>query len=277
MTKNPLQQYFRQPKIYIKLPTGGIYAKPGTISGDVNKIPVFGMTGMDEIILKTPDALLSGESIARIISSCCPAINDPWELSNIDIDCLLIAIRIATYGNTISVHHQCKNKECNAENEYDIDLSSSIEHYSKVVFDPKIILDNFTIKIRPLNYKESNAYNLENFQLQRQMAQVGTIEDREQASTFIKDLFEKMALVQKQIILTTIESIELPDQVVTERIYIKEFLDHCDREVFAKIKEQFETNTKVWQVPPAHVQCNECKTEDDLEIELNQTNFFAGA
>ena len=66
MAVNPLQKYFRQPKIYIKFPSGGIFNKPGTIQGDVTNTPVYGMTGMDEIIVKTPDALLSGESTAQV-------------------------------------------------------------------------------------------------------------------------------------------------------------------------------------------------------------------
>ena len=72
MSQNPLQQYFRQPKIYVKLPSQGMYSKPGAIAGDINGLPVYGMTGMDEIIMKTPDSLLSGESIAQVIKSCCP-------------------------------------------------------------------------------------------------------------------------------------------------------------------------------------------------------------
>jgi len=59
MATNPLQQYFRQPKIYIKLPSGGVFNKLGSLQGDVTNMPVYGMTGMDEIIMKTPDALMS--------------------------------------------------------------------------------------------------------------------------------------------------------------------------------------------------------------------------
>jgi hypothetical protein len=53
MANNPLQQYFRQPKIFINLPSQGVYNKPGSIQGEVSNMPVFGMTGMDEILMKT--------------------------------------------------------------------------------------------------------------------------------------------------------------------------------------------------------------------------------
>ena len=74
MAENPLKQYFRQPKIYITLPSKGVFYSPDDISGLFENIPIYGMTGMDEIILKTPDALMSGESTVKIVQSCCPTI-----------------------------------------------------------------------------------------------------------------------------------------------------------------------------------------------------------
>jgi len=80
MATNPLKQFFRQPKIFIKLPSKGIFNNPGTLQGDLDKMPVFGMTGMDEILMKTPDALLNGESTVRLMQSCCPSITDGWDI-----------------------------------------------------------------------------------------------------------------------------------------------------------------------------------------------------
>ena len=94
MSNNPLKQYFRQPKIFIGLPSKGVYNKENTLDGDISNMPVYGMTGMDEILMKTPDALISGESTVRIIESCCPFIKDAWELSSLDTDLVLTSIRI---------------------------------------------------------------------------------------------------------------------------------------------------------------------------------------
>jgi hypothetical protein len=77
---NPLRQYFRQPAIYIKLPSGGKYYADSAIDFPVNgDIPVFPMTVKDELTLKTPDALLSGESTVKVIESCCATIKDAWD------------------------------------------------------------------------------------------------------------------------------------------------------------------------------------------------------
>ena len=73
---NPLQQFFRQPKIYISLPSKGVYYPPGVFQGDYSNVPIMSMTGMDEIIMKTPDALFNGEAAYKVIESCCPFIKN---------------------------------------------------------------------------------------------------------------------------------------------------------------------------------------------------------
>ena len=101
-----LEQHKRQPKVYIDLPTQGKFWKQGSLEEAIN-IPVFGMTAMDEIIIKTPDALFTGESTAKVIESCIPAIKDAWDMPVYDLDYCLIAVRIATYGDTMDVTTTC--------------------------------------------------------------------------------------------------------------------------------------------------------------------------
>ena len=56
---NPLETYFRQPSIYIKLPSGGKHYPMGAIEFNENsELAVYPMTAKDEIKMKTPDALL---------------------------------------------------------------------------------------------------------------------------------------------------------------------------------------------------------------------------
>jgi hypothetical protein len=271
---NPLQQYFRQPKIYITLPMSNLFSEAGTVQTS-DQIPVFGMTGMDEIILKTPDALLSGESIAKVIKSCCPAITNPWALCNIDIDLILTAIRIATYGNNLEASDRCEN--CTVENHYDIDLSRFIEHFQKSQFDSKIVLKELVIKLRPLTYEEANKFALESFAIQKKTAQVYNIENEEEQKVILTQLFEDMSDLQKKIILESVDQIELPNVVVTEKTYINEYLENCDRVIFDSIKNQFEINNEVWKVPRTKIKCEHCGHESELAVEINQTTFFDGA
>jgi hypothetical protein len=175
MAKNPLQQYFRQPKIFISLPSQGVYSKPGSIDGDPTKLPLFGMTGMDEIMLKTADGLLSGDSTASVINSCCPAIVDPWELSTLDIDLILAAIRIATYGEELAMIKTCS--ECNTENEYAIKLSKFIDHFSSCEYHNVVEVEDLKVTIRPLTYRQSQDFSFKNFMLQQKIFQLSEIKN----------------------------------------------------------------------------------------------------
>lgn len=272
MSNNPLQQYFRQPKIYIGLPSKGIFNKVGTIQGDSSHMPVFSMTGMDEVIVKTPDALMTGESTVKVIESCCPTIKDAWDLSNLDVPLVLAAIRIATYGNDIKVYHKCK--ACGEGHEYSLDLSRLIEHYNGFKYDNTIKVNELTIRLRPLTYKESSQFAIKNYVLQKQLAQAGAIEDETAQQEALNALFVELSKLQNEIFATSIETVETPQQAVTDRTYINEWIQNCDKEIFDQMKKKFDTTRESIKAPPYKTQCDDCGADNDVLFELDESTFF---
>ena len=101
-----LENYKRQPKIYIDLPSKGIYYTQGNVVQDnqFTNIPVFGMNTMDEIMLKTPDALFSGQATVNIIKSCIPILTNPWALVGFDIDYVLMQLELLLMENKCQLH-----------------------------------------------------------------------------------------------------------------------------------------------------------------------------
>lgn len=275
MATNPLQQYFRQPKIFLKLPTLGVYNQPGSIEGSADNLPVFGMTGMDEILVKTPDALLNGEATVKIIESCCPGIKNGWDVNNLDLDALLVAIRIATYGETMTVGHVCKN--CSNEMDFDVSLPGILDHFNRCTFDSKLVFSDLTIKLKPLTYKEATAFNLENFAFQKRLTQAVEIQDEEIKQKHIADIFKEVGELQNRVFMAGVESVETPHGVVTERAYIKEWLENADKVLFDKLKEHINKNNEVWRIPENHIKCDNCGHEDNFRIELDQSSFFVNA
>jgi hypothetical protein len=275
MAQNPLQQYFRQPKIFIKLPSRGVYNRPDVIKGDVGNIPVFGMTGMDEVLIKTPDALLTGESTARVIQSCCPSISDGWDTSNLDVDAVLIAIRIATYGSNMTVSKTCNN--CSEESDYDVDLGKILEYFYTCQYDSKVVIGDLTITIRPLNYKEATTFNLENYGIQQRLSQILSLGDEKEKQNLMSGLFEELGNLQNRIFIAGVEEIATPTAQVTEYAFIKEFLENCDKEIFDSLKEHIDQNNQKWRIPPNPTKCEACGHEDSITIDLDQSSFFAGA
>ena len=81
LNPNPLQKYMRHPELYIKVPSNGYFNYENTYPfSSNNEIGISPMTTQDELLLKTPDALLNGESIAKVIQSCAPNITDTFDV-----------------------------------------------------------------------------------------------------------------------------------------------------------------------------------------------------
>jgi len=103
---NPLGKYYRQPQIYISLPSKGRYYPPEVFTPtETGEIPVLPMTAKDEMAFKTPDAMMNGQATVDVIKSCVPNFKDPWKMTNYDTDTVLLAIRIATYGETMDINY----------------------------------------------------------------------------------------------------------------------------------------------------------------------------
>ena len=269
---NPLTKYFRQPKIFIQLPSKGLHYPPGALKGDYNNVPIFGMTGMDEIIFKTPDALFTGEASTKVIESCCPFIADAKEMPNIDVDAVLIAIRIATFGDHMSIVHNCT--ACGEENNFDIPLQTLIEYFSNIEFVSKVkISDEITVKLRPLSYKESSEVSLENFKLQRMLYQTNDLPE-DQKNENLNEVYRRLADIQVNLFMTSIEHVHTPESTVTDKEQIKEWLKNADSSVYKIIKDQLEKNKETWSIPEQDIKCGSCEHSEKVSVTLDQSNFF---
>lgn len=276
MSNNPLQKYFRQPKLFVSLPSKGLYYPANAISGDASNVPIFAMTGMDEIIMKTPDALFNGQATVKLIESCCPSITDATQVPSLDIDTLLISIRTATYGEKMVVSHTCKN--CSAESDFEIDLSTVTDHYANLTFSNVVKIDDImTVTLRPLSYKEITEQSIENFKLQKMLYQLSTSDDTLEEGAkqkYIDDIYTKLAEIQSNLIISSIESIRLPDEVVDDTEFIKEWVINTAIENYTLIKDKLEENRNTWTMPKHDVKCTECSTDDKIDVSMDQSNFF---
>ena len=272
MTPNPLQKYFRQPKLFVALPSKGLFYPAGSLVGDANNVPVFAMTGMDEIIMKTPDALFNGEATVKLIESCCPYIKDAKNLPSLDLDLILVAIRIATFGPAMAVTSTCNN--CGEENDFDVQLSSVMDHYAGLEFDSRLTFnDKMTINFRPLSYAEMTSFNIENFKLQKMLGQLAGVEVEERQQ-HLDAIYSKLANVQAEIFTASIESIQTEDTFVTEKEFILEFLKNVPRDAYLNIKSTLDKAKDAWAMPKQPIQCQHCQHEDLLTVSMDQSNFF---
>lgn len=272
---NPLQQYFRQPKIYFPLPSKGKFYPAGVLACDPTNVPVYAMNGMDEILMKTPDALFSGESTIKVIESCCPGIKDAGSVPGVDVESLIIAIRIASIGNTLTIGHTCSNPECKEETEFEVNLNELLDYFASLEFKESITVLNGEVEVfvRPLSYREISALSIKNYQMQKKLQQIASLEADQQPQA-VEEIYRITAETQLQLVKDSIVSVKTPAGVVYDPEYIAEWITNCGSEVFNAIKQALEENKKTWAVPPKSIVCPECSKPDTLSVILDQSNFF---
>jgi len=271
---NPLAQYFRQPKLYIKLPSQGRFYPPGSLDVSTNgEYAVYAMTAKDELMFKTPDALLTGQSTVEVIKSCVPAIVDPWKMPTLDVDAVLMAIRIATYGENMEIESNCP--ACQAENAYEVDINkwlavlSNIDYVSEIKFDP------LTIHIRPYTYQEITKTSLKQFEQQRIFAVINDekMSDEEKLKLF-GESFVKITALTVDIVAGCIDHIDTPDGTVDDQEMIKEFVNNASKELFEKISNHVTAMKNRNDLKPIDAKCTACSHEFKVPITMDQANFF---
>jgi hypothetical protein len=272
---NPLSGYFRQPKIWIKLPSSGRFYTAGSLDKSVtDEYPVFAMTAKDELLFKTPDALLSGQSTVEVIKSCIPAIKEPWGMPAIDVDMCLIAIRLATYGENMELTVTCPS--CKEENDYLMNLRIWLNQFDNFIYEDSVDVDPLTVKIRPYSYHEVTKASLQTLEQQKlvQIATDDSLSDEDKIQKF-QTGFIKLTDLTVNLIAGCITRIETPQGAVSDAAQIKEFIDNAPRDVFEKVHAHITEIKHKIELKPQEMKCVHCEHQFTTPIAMDQSNFFA--
>jgi hypothetical protein len=273
---NPLAGFFRQARHHIPLPSGGRWYPAGSLewpaSGELAILP---MTAKDEIALKTPDALLNGQSTVDVIESCVPAIKNAWMVPSVDLDTLLIAIRIASYGPNMEINPACPS--CKTVNNFQADLKDAVTKNLGSEWLDVLKIDDLRISLRPLTYQQLTNKQRKTFEEQRLIEELqrSDIDNNTKVEKFNQGM-AKLRELTIEIVLDSIEYVELPNGVrVEEREYIQEFLQNSSRSLFETINLQVKKNKENFSLPPLFVKCENCEHEWKQSLEFDASNFFA--
>jgi hypothetical protein len=271
---NPLSKHFRQPAIYLKLPSGGRFWPEGSLDPTPSgELPVFPMTIRDEIALKTPDALMNGAGVAEMITSCIPNIRDPYACPTVDLDAVLIAIRLASYGQGMDINSACTH--CKETNESTLNLNTLLDNVRMIGYDD-LQSGELKFEFKPQTFRDINIANLAAFEEQRLLSIVGSdqFEDEEKNRKF-KESFERLTNLNLESVINSIRSIITMDGTrVSDREQIKEFFDNCDRKTYDNIRAKIESFNRANKLKPVNLNCEHCNKDYQAEITFDQSNFF---
>lgn len=273
---NPLKQYFRQFKLYLKLPSGTTYYQPNVIKfTDAGEVGVMPMTGKDELILKNPDALLNGEALVEVIKSCVPAVSDPRALLTNDIDALITAIRFATYNDKLETEIKCP--KCGHDNLFKLDLQYSLDNMSYL--DPEYVVNlesGLSVFVKPHSFPELLRGLHAQFEQSKmtRMLENEKISDDERLKLFAQ-AFKELSTITYTLLVNSVVKVvdEANDVNVTDKTHIKEFLQNIDKQSADKISDLVQEINKIGIEHNFKAVCSECSHAWDSEIDFNPVNF----
>lgn len=273
---NPLKQYYRQPTVYVKLPSQGQWWNADDIDIPHNgELAIYPMSARDEILIKTPDALMNGQSIVSVIQSCCPQIRNAWSMPSVDVDTLLIAIRIATYGNHMQFDSSCSH--CEHKNTHEVELGTTLERMRCPDFTELVYYQDLKIKLRPTKFFLSNRVNQINFEEQKMLSAVNNTDiSTEQRSEIILASMNRIIDIGIESCADSTAWIEMPDGGrVDDCELIKDFYQNAEQSVLKLIQDSVLTRAQQVKTPPFQLQCDHCHSKYQADLEFNYSNFFA--
>ena len=235
---NPLNKYFRQAAIHITLPSNGDYPPHVVTPSATGEFPVMPMTAKDEIKFKTPDALMNGQGVVDVIQSCIPNIKDAWQIKSHDVDTILIAIRIATYGETMDL--QFNVPTINEQVTHTINLPATLDQIKQEKIQNTITLkDGLIVETRPLTYRDMTQTSLQTFQQQKMYSSVQSsdISDEEKVKRF-DESFKALTELNSKVLLKNISKVTTPEGVeVSDPAQIKEFVDNANATLITELQD----------------------------------------
>jgi hypothetical protein len=239
--QNPLSMFMRQPKIYIRLPSNGEFWPEGSLEiSETGEYPVYSMTAKDELMLKIPDALISGQAVVDVIQHCVPNIKNAWDTPGIDLDTILIGLRIATYGEQMNTPLTLGN---DIEMEYQVDLRTIMDSLqSQITWESTIpINDDLTVFVRPMTYRQISEGAVKTFETQKILDVVNNekLAEAEKLKIF-KESFSKLTEVTIGVIQHSIYRIDSSNGSTEDPEFIREFIENVDKGIFKKIQDHLD-------------------------------------
>lgn len=265
VVENPLMATLRAriPGETFRLPSHGVFYTNGELSEDVKngEVHVFPLTAIDEIVLKTPDKLLSGRAIDEVFARCIPQIRDPKLLLSKDIDYLLMCLRLISYGETVDItyKHTCEDAKPQT---YEVALRPLIAK-TKLI-DPTAITTRYsvvlpsdqTVVMRPPLYSSVMQLYISNFEMSKLSADEQFVESQNQ---------------MLDIVTGTIVSVDS----VTDRGHIREWIRSIPAGYMMILGDAIQSVSDWGPSTEFTTTCKDCGEEITIDIPLNPVAFFS--
>ena len=197
-------------------------------------------------------------------------------MPNIDINTVLMAIRIASHGHELEVESTCP--ACNESGEYSLDLRSVMDKIKIPSYKQPLDQGDLQIIFAPLSYELQNHHSQKQFEQQQLLNSITRSDlSEEEKLTRINAAVGEITKLTVEVLAASIAGIKTPDAFVDDQEMITEFLTNSDRVIFGIIRDRIIDLRKDSDLEPLNIKCNSCSHEYQQPLDLDMTNFFEPA
>jgi hypothetical protein len=197
------------------------------------------------------------------------------------MDAILIAIRLATYGEKLEINVNIPVIQ--ETRPFELDLRLVLDNIMAAAYDSEVkVGSNITAFIRPLTYKEFTQTAIKTLEEQRIFSIVNddSIDDAKKMDMF-NATFKRLTDINIGMVSGSIVKIVMPDGETSDPAFIKEFIDNADKDFFKAIMDHLEVQRDKFTIKSQQV----VTTEEDraagapevveVPISLDAASFFA--
>lgn len=245
------------------------------------------MTAADDIRFKTNEVLLNASAVSELIRSCVPDIRDPEQMPVLDLDVILLAIRQASFSETIPADVLVPGTSISTR--LDLNISELIQNFSNAdeLWDERLDLINeqnekLTVIVRPVTLK--SMFSATRSLMRQQQATAEITMSSKQTDEKIADLDDQMKSLSSVTINMVTDSISEIQGAggfsIKNPGEIRQFLNQLDLAYFRAIQKHIEDQRKLISFKPLQI----TSTAEQLaagapetwtaDITFNIKNFF---
>ena len=278
---NPLAGYYRRPGTYIELPSKGRFYKIAPKVSDTNELAVYPMTAKDELALKNPDSLLNGEALKQVIQSVCPDIKNVNEIPAPDIDAILVAMRMASYGDDmeLDVSHGCEQSKGKSQR-ITVGLGGILATIREIPEEVGLVTlsTGVQVALKPYTLEAQSRLLRIQFTTMRQLQSMEANDSAtvDQKADVANNGYNVLVDLSQETLAQSIISVTLPDgTAVTNYSHIFEWVKNLDRASNERLDGELKRFGEFGITRTVKVKCEHCGEDYTSDMLFDPTSFFA--
>ena len=279
---NPLQKFFRQPSVYVKLPSKGYWYKNGTVElSSEGEVAIYPMSALDDILLNTPDAMLNGQALEKVIKNCVPDVKNIKELLLPDLESIFVGIKAASSDGKAEYEKKCP--ECNHENLYELNCSNLLDRSTFIDEDNTFLKfgEDLIIFIKPYDFEMRQLFIKKEFEEEKFLRSIdkesekSNLDELQRADILGKSV-ERLSKMTFELVSRSIDKIKIVQsgEEVSDREEISQFLSNISKDQ-ADIIITAVNNLNATGVPKEiPVTCSNCAVQWTETLSFDPSSFF---